>query len=86
MFTNDTILLFSHPDIALKDCTINRELQEIFNWFKANKLCVNASKTNYMVLGTQNKTSKIAQLNDMSENMQSSSSCNADKGSHEYYS
>ena len=37
---------------------INNELREISNWFKANKLSVNASKTNYMMLGTSHMTNK----------------------------
>ena len=39
---------------------INKELSEICNWFKANKLSVNASKTNYMMLGTSHTTNKYA--------------------------
>ena len=35
---------------------INKELSEISNWFKANKLSVNASKTNYMIMGTPKMT------------------------------
>ena len=36
---------------------INRELSEVSNWFKVNKLSVNATKTNYMIMGTQHMTS-----------------------------
>ena len=43
--------------------TFNNKLQEICNWFKANKLSVNASKTNYMVLGTHNSTAKFIDCN-----------------------
>ena len=32
---------------------IDKELQEITDWFKANKLSVNDGKTNYMLLGTR---------------------------------
>ena len=32
-------------------------MNEVSNWFKANKLSVNASKTNYMILGTPHITS-----------------------------
>ena len=35
---------------------VNEELQEVNNWFKANKLSINASKTNFMVLGTPHMT------------------------------
>ena len=39
---------------------INRELQEVTNWFRASKLSVDAvSKTNYMQLGTNHKLSRI---------------------------
>ena len=58
LFADDTTLLYSHPDIATKINLINKELSEICNWFKANKLSVNASKTNYMMLGTSNTTNK----------------------------
>ena len=43
LFAVDTTLLFSHPDIASQNDIINNELQEICNWFQANKLSVNAS-------------------------------------------
>ena len=58
MFADDTTLLYSHPDIATKINLINKELCEICNWFKVNKLSVNASKTNYMMLGTSHSTNK----------------------------
>ena len=35
-----------------------KDLKEVSNWFKANKLSVNASKTNYMILGTPHMTSR----------------------------
>ena len=45
-FADDTTLLFSHPDTASQSDIINIELQEICNWLQANKLSVNATKTN----------------------------------------
>ena len=35
----------------------------VSNWFKANKLSVNASKTNYMILGTPRMVSNMDELN-----------------------
>ena len=35
---------------------MNNELYEVCNWFKCNKLSLNASKTNLMLLGTAYKT------------------------------
>ena len=40
---------------------INKELQEVTNWFKANKLSVNAGKTNYMLLGTRYGNAKYVE-------------------------
>ena len=58
LFTDDTTVLYSHKDISSKTNTTNEELKEVRNWFKANKLSVNASKTNYMILGTPHMTSR----------------------------
>ena len=63
LFADDTTLLFSHPDIASHNGIINKELQEICNWFQANKLSVNDGKTNYMVLGTHHNTRKFIDIN-----------------------
>ena len=53
LFADDTTILYSSSDIVSKIPVINRELSEVSNWFKANKLSVNATKTNYMIMGTQ---------------------------------
>ena len=63
LFADDTTLLFSHPDFASQNDIINNELQEICNWFQANKLSVNASEKNYMVLGTHQSTRKFIDIN-----------------------
>ena len=57
LFADDTTLLYSHKDIASQINMINEELDKVSDWFKANKLSVNASKTNYMILGTPHMTS-----------------------------
>ena len=55
---SDTTILYSHKDINSKIELINKELDEVTsNWFKANKLSVNASKTNFMIMGTPHMTS-----------------------------
>ena len=63
LFADNTTLLFSHPDIASQNDIINIELQEICNWFQANKLSFNATKINYMVLGTPQSTRKFIDIN-----------------------
>ena len=41
-------ILYSHENIESQISILNAELQEVSNWFKANKLSVNASKTKIM--------------------------------------
>ena len=72
LFADDTTLLFSHPDIASQNDIINIELQEICSWFQANKLSVNATKTNYMVLGTPQSTRKFIDINQNIDNLNDS--------------
>ena len=72
LFADDTTLLFSHPDIASHNDIINIELQEICNWFQANKLSVNATKTNYMVFGTPQSTRKFIDINQNIDNLNDS--------------
>jgi hypothetical protein len=57
LFADDTTILYSNTDIPKQIHQINKELSEVNNWFKANKLSVNASKTNYMIMGTPKMTS-----------------------------
>ena len=61
LFADDTTILYSHDDLASKMNEINKELQEVTNWFKANKLSVNARKTNYMLLGTRYVNAKYVE-------------------------
>jgi len=42
LFADDTTILYSSENISSKIRLINRELGEVSNWFKANKLSVNS--------------------------------------------
>ena len=68
LFADDTTILFSTNDIVSQIPLINRELLEVSNWFKANKLSVNATKTNYMIMGTPKMTSMIDQTDIILDN------------------
>ena len=57
LFADDTTIPYSHKDLSSKINVVNEALEEVSNWFKANKLSVNASKTNFMILGTPKMTS-----------------------------
>jgi len=55
LFADDTTSLAKGPD--LKDLTnyVNEELRKMANWFRANKMVVNATKTKFIVFRTYNK-------------------------------
>ena len=56
LFADDTTCFYSHKDVKTLCETVNSELKEVCNWFKANKLFLNAKKTNLMFLGTRFQT------------------------------
>ena len=59
LFADDATITYSHSDVMSKFDMINSALQEVTNWFNANKLSVNASETNYVLLGTNHKLSRF---------------------------
>ena len=63
LFADSTTISIWRKDISskvdlIKIDLINTELKEVTNWFKTSKLSVNASKTNFLILGTTHQTSK----------------------------
>ena len=49
MFADDTNLFFEHKDISFLFSTVNRELQNINEWFISNKLSLNVKKTKFSI-------------------------------------
>ena len=48
LFADDTNIFYSHKDINSLNNIINREINKVSNWFKANKLSLNTKKTHFM--------------------------------------
>ena len=59
LFADDTTVFYSHKNLPVLCDIMNNELKEVCNWFKANKLSLNAKKTNLMFMGTSKQTSSI---------------------------
>ena len=59
LFADDTTVFHSDKNISRLCAIMNDELKEVSNWFKANKLSLNAKKTNLMYLGTRKHTSRV---------------------------
>lgn len=49
LFADDTTLYASSDDIIHLYANVNHDLQSLVDWFRANKLSLNPSKTNYML-------------------------------------
>ena len=59
LFADDTNLFYSHTNIRYLFNTVNQELKQINEWFKANKLSLNVKKTKYTLFCKPNKIDDI---------------------------
>ena len=50
LFADDTCLIFTAPNLASLTTIINKELQNLSIWFDSNKLIVNPSKSNFLII------------------------------------
>ncbi len=55
LFADDTTGLAKGPILQHVIKFVNIELQKMANWFRANKMCLNASKTKTIIFRTHNK-------------------------------
>jgi hypothetical protein len=55
LFADDTSCLAEHNNLQTLITYVNAELQKLATWFKANKMAVNVSNTNYIIFRTRGK-------------------------------
>jgi hypothetical protein len=55
MYTDDTFTLDAGEDLNTLINTVNREINKIAVWFRANKLAVNIDKTKYIIFRMKDK-------------------------------
>ena len=58
LFADDTSAFTSHNDLSTLHNIMNNGHSKLNAWFKSNKLSLSLKKTNYMILGTNNKTNQ----------------------------
>jgi hypothetical protein len=51
LFADDTNNFYSNSDMSEIENIVNTELCKLSTWFKANKLSLNATKTNFIIFG-----------------------------------
>lgn len=62
-FADDTTLYVSHSNINELFSIANEQLNNLFTWFCANKLCLNESKTKYIVIRPSYMRTDLTKLN-----------------------
>jgi hypothetical protein len=63
LFADDTTCLAENRNLHDLISYVNTELNKLAIWFKANKLAVNVSKTNYVIFRTRGKRVELNGLN-----------------------
>ena len=58
-FADDTTCIYSSPNIHDLYDNMNQELWKIDIWLRANRLCLNTSKSKYMLFGPSNANRNI---------------------------
>ena len=62
----DTNIFLKHKDVNQAKLIVNNELVKVQDWFTANKLVLNVSKTHYMTFGNNTDGSEVDLfINDM---------------------
>ena len=62
MFAVDTNLFFEHKDKSAVSSTVNRELQNIIEWFNSKKLSLNVKKMKFSVFHKASKKDDLPLL------------------------
>ena len=63
LFADDTTVYASSKNVHDLYSLMNAELQTLSDWFKANKLSVNATKTNYVIFSKSRLSSEVLDKN-----------------------
>ena len=59
LFADDTNLIMSGSDAKKLEIDINNELKNVDNWMRKNKLSINFSKTEYMLISRKKRKVSI---------------------------
>jgi len=52
-FADDANIFYSCKNLVDLEETVNNELTKVSSWFRANKLSLNANKTNFIIFGNR---------------------------------
>ena len=61
MYADETSLTYASADLKLINDCVNDDLNKVYIWLSANKLTLNLSKTEFMLVGSSQKLSKLCE-------------------------
>ena len=59
MYADDTHLTYADKDVSIIQSCLNEDLQNISTWLIANKLTLNMTKTEFILIGSRQKLSTL---------------------------
>ena len=62
MYADDTSLSVSSESASDINISLNKELESVHVWLTANKLTLNIEKTEYMIIGSYKRISRIDRI------------------------
>ena len=68
MYADDTHFTYADNDICSLEASLNQDLLNINNWLIANKLTLNMTKTEFMLIGSRQKLNSLSVLPDLEIN------------------
>ena len=60
MYADDTHLTYADNDICSIETSLNQDLSNINRWLIANKLTLNMTKTEFMLIGSRQKLNSLS--------------------------
>ena len=62
MYADDTHLTYADNDICSNEASLNQDLSNINRWLIANKLTLNMTKTEFMLIGSRQKLNSLSAI------------------------
>ena len=59
MYVDDTSITSGDSDVTMLENRINKDLSGLNDWLKANRLCLNTVKSEYMIIGSAQQINKL---------------------------
>ena len=59
MYTDDTHLTYASDNAEKIESYLNQDLENIYGWLRANRLTVNMTKTEFMLIGSRQRQSTL---------------------------